>query len=276
MLRRLFDIVVLFKEYILLVLFLIISLILLAVNENAQIRAIRSLTVASLGVLQESFGFLPNYFTLEREHRLLRELNVTLSEEVSRLREAGLENSRLRQLLQLKESAPNRYLSCNIVGKTLHFLRNTVTIDRGTDDGVQVNMPVVTDAGLVGKVVATSPRYAVCQTLLNREFRVSVKTQRSRVDGILACDSGERLFLKNVAKTLDVQSGDLVVTSEYSSVFPPGIPVGVVSKTAQAPGALFQSVEIMPSVDFATLEVAFVVTHLPDSMRVALEYRTPH
>jgi rod shape-determining protein MreC len=276
MMRRLFDIVVLFKEYILLVFFLIISLILLSLNENSQIRAIRSLTVASLGVLQETFGFMPNYFVLERERRLLRELNVNLSDEVSRLREAGLENSRLRHLLELKEHTPNRYLSCNVVGKTLHFLRNTVTIDRGTDDGVQVNMPVITDAGLVGKVVATSSRYAVCQTLLNKDFRASVKIQRSRVDGILACESGERLFLKNVAKTLDVQAGDLVITSEYSSVFPPGIPVGVVSKTSQAPGALFQGVEITPSVDFLTLEVAFVVTHLPDSTRVALEYRTPH
>jgi rod shape-determining protein MreC len=269
--RRLFDIVILFKEYLLLALYVVIAIALMAVNDTTQIRTIRSLTVASIGFLQDAFGFIPNYFELARENRALRELNVSLADEVSRLREARLENLRLQKLMGLKEQSPLVYVSANVTGRNLQLLQNTITIDAGESDGVQVNMPIVTDAGLVGRVVATSAGYAIGQILLHKDFRASAKVQRGRVDGILLWDGGPTLTLKNVAKTLDVQVGDAVITSEYSSLYPPGIKIGVVSKTSQAPGALFQTVEIAPSVDFSRLEEVFVVLHQPDSSRAALE-----
>jgi len=273
--RRLLDILLQFREYFLLLLLLLICLVLLASNDTTQIRTIRSLTVASVGYLQEAFGFIPNYFELKQENNILRELNLTQGEELSRLREAALENARLRQLLELKERLPLQYRVANVVGKTLHLLRNTITVDIGEQNGVKVNMPIVSEAGLVGRVVATGGRYAVGQILLNKEFRASAKLQRSRVDGILIWDGGPYVQLKNVAKTLDVKVGDVVVTSEYSSIFPAGIKIGVVSSTSQSPGALFQTVEITPSVDFSRLETVFVVMQLPDSSRLALDQRIP-
>ncbi|MBM2845097.1 MAG: Cell shape-determining protein MreC [Bacteroidetes bacterium] len=269
--RRLFDIVILFKEYLLLALYVVIAIALMAVNDTTQIRTIRSLTVASIGFLQDAFGFIPNYFELARENRALRELNVSLADEVSRLREARLENLRLQKLLGLKEQSPLVYVSANVTGRNLQLLQNTITIDAGETDGVRMNMPIVTDAGLVGRVVATSAGYAIGQILLHKDFRASAKVQRGRVDGILLWEGGPTLTLKNVAKTLDVQVGDAVITSEYSSLYPPGIKIGVVSKTSQAPGALFQTVEITPGVDFSRLEEVFVVLHQPDSSRAALE-----
>lgn len=269
--RRLFDIVILFKEYLLLALYVVIAIALMAVNDTTQIRTIRSLTVASIGFLQDAFGFIPNYFELARENRALRELNVSLADEVSRLREARLENLRLQKLLGLKEQSPLVYVSANVTGRNLQLLQNSITIDAGESDGVLVNMPIVTDAGLVGRVVATSAGYAIGQILLHKDFRASAKVQRGRVDGILLWEGGPTLTLKNVAKTLDVQVGDAVITSEYSSLYPPGIKIGVVSKTSQAPGALFQTVEITPGVDFSRLEEVFVVLHQPDSSRAALE-----
>lgn len=269
--RRLFDIVNLFKEYFLLALYIVIAIALMAVNDTTQIRTIRSLTIASIGFLQDAFGFIPNYFELARENKTLRELNVSLADEVSRLREARLENLRLHKLLNLKEQSPFTYVAANVTGRTLQLLQNTITIDAGEADGVQVNMPVVTDAGLVGRVVATSGGYSIGQILLHKDFRASAKVQRGRVDGIVAWEGGTALALKNVAKTLDVQVGDAVITSEYSSLYPPGIKIGVVTRTDQAPGALFQTVEITPGVDFSRLEEVFVILHQPDTSRTALE-----
>jgi len=99
---------------------------------------------------------------------------------------------------------------------------------------------------LVGRVIATSSRYAVGQIMLNKEFRASAKVQRGRVDGIVMWEGGEKVSLRNVAKTLDVKPGDVVITSEYSSIYPPGIKIGVVTATSQEPGALFQNVDIIP------------------------------
>jgi rod shape-determining protein MreC len=134
-------------------------------------------------------------------------------------------------------------------------------------------MPVVTENGLAGKVVATSGGYAVAQILYNREMRISARDQRSRVDGIIRWDGGEMLTFADVAKTLDVQAGDVVITSEYSSLFPPGIRIGVVASARASEGSLFQAIAVKPSVDFARMEEVFVVTTLPDSERIALERR---
>src|SRR5438093_3819747 len=101
--RRVVDIVLMFKEYLLLILFAIISIFLIALSESPQVRAIRSLTLASIGIVEDVFGFIPNYFELKGENQILREQNLTLSEELIRLREAKLENVRLHQLLALKE-----------------------------------------------------------------------------------------------------------------------------------------------------------------------------
>lgn len=273
MLKRLYDIVLLFKEYLLLGLFLVVSITLLALNDTRQIRTIRSFTVVSVGVLQDVFSFIPNYFDLRRENAVLRELNLVLSEEVSRLREGKLENLRLRKLLDLKERSPYHYVSANIVGKNLQLLRNTITVDVGEKDGVKVNMPIVNDEGLVGKIVATGSGYAVGQILLNKELRVSAKVQRSRVDGIIRWEGGRTLTLQNVAKTLDVTVGDVVFTSDYSSLFPAGIKIGIVSTTREIPGSLFQAIDVTPSVNFSRLEEVFVILHSPDSTRTALEQR---
>ena len=273
MLRRLYEFAVLFKDYVVFIVFLGAALGLLAVNDNAQIRTIRSLTVVSFGLLQDAFSVVPNYFDLRRDNRVLRELNLTLSDEVNRLREAKLENLRLRLLLELKEKRQYAYVAANVIGKNTQLLRNTITLDVGEGNGVRTNMPVVTDNGLAGKVVATGGRYAVAQILLHKDIRVSAKIQRSRVDGIVRWDGGATLMLHNVAKALDVRAGDVVITSEYSSLFPPGIRIGVVTKTRPVEGSLFQAVEIAPGVDFGRMEEVFVITTLPDTARAALESR---
>ena len=271
--RRLVDIVLLFKEYLLLILYILISISLLALSDTPQIRTIRSLTLATIGAVENAFGFIPNYFELRSENRILREQNLTLSEELIRLREAKLENARLRQLLALKERSPFTYASATVVGKTMSLLQNTITIDVGENDGVKPNMPIVTDAGLVGRVTSTSSHYAIGQVLWNKDFRASAKVERGRVDGILQWEGGEYLSLKNVAKTLDVLIGDVVITSEYSTLYPPGIKIGVVSKTSQAPGALFQTIEVTPSVDLSRIEQVFVIIRTADSSRTALEQK---
>lgn len=272
--QRLFNIIRLFKEYVFLAVLVILSLVLLSLNDNRQIRAIRSTTVGAIGIMQSALSIFPNVFALERENELLRELSVNLSDEVSRLREARLENMRLREMLALKERTPFRLVAADIVGKSLHLKRNTITINAGEADGIQPNMPIISETGVVGRIVATSSHYAVGQLLLNMDFRASVKIQRSRVTGILAWDGGPMLQMLNVSRAQDVVVGDLVMTSEYSSVFPPDVRVGIVSREQDREGGLFKDIAITPSVDFTMIEHVFVITAMPDSERVALEKRT--
>jgi rod shape-determining protein MreC len=269
-LKQLLDILSLFKEYLVLALCLLLSALLLSLNDNPQIRSIRSTVVVAIGFAQDIFGSIPNPFTLQKENQLLRQRNVTLADEVSLLRESKLENIRLRKLLGLRDRSPYRYVPGNVVGKNEQLMRTTITIDVGENDGAGYNMPVVTDAGLVGKIIAASGHYAIAQVMLHKDFRVSARIQRARADGILFWN-GEDLQIKNVPRTQDVKPGDLVLTSSLSTVYPEGIKIGVVSSAEIVAGALFYTIKVDPTVNFSALEEVFVISQIPDSARVALE-----
>lgn len=269
--QRLFLIVRLFKEYVLGAFLVLVSLVLLSLNDNTQIRQIRSITVGFVGTLQDAVSFIPNFFALRVENRLLRRTNVDLLDEVNQLREAKLENLQLRALLGLKENLDYDVIAAEVVGRTSNPQRNTITLNVGSEAGVELNMPIITDAGLVGRVVATSKHYSVGQLVIDRDFRATAKIQRSRADGILAWEGGDYTLLKNVAKTLDVSVGDVVVTSEYSSMFPPNIRIGVVAEVSEQPGDLFKRIEVANSVDFSKVEEAFVIQYHPDPERIQLE-----
>jgi rod shape-determining protein MreC len=271
--QRLYQLYFLFKEYIVFSFLVLVSIALLTQNDNEQVRRIRSLAVGMVGAFQSTISVIPNVFEMQRENEMLRRMNVNLADEVNQLREARLENMRLRSMIALKETSTTKLIAGKIVAKNLNLLRNTLTMNIGENDGVAVGMPIVTGEGLVGRVIAVSGDYAVGQAMLNADFRASAKVQRSRVDGIIAWD-GKSVMLKNIAKSLDVRPGDAIVTSEYSNVFPPNIKIGVVGSVTEVPGSLFKRVEVVPAVDFVKLEEAFVVNFTPSFEKIHLEEKS--
>jgi len=270
MLQRLYDILFAFREYVVLALCVSLSLVFLALNDTPQVKRIRTVATVLFGSVQQSVHLITDYANLKDENALLRRINVELSDEATQLREARLENYRLRSLLGLKNRVPYRLIAGEVVGKTLQFQRNTLTLNIGRSDGVEPLMPVISDGGLVGIVTDVTDGYAVVNILLNIDFRVSAKVQRSRVDGI-ASWSGRVLQLKNISKTMDVQEGDVLMTSSYSNIFPEDIRIGVVEQAIDQPGSLFKEVLVKPGVDFSRLEEVFVVDHVGSDERSRLE-----
>jgi rod shape-determining protein MreC len=273
MFQRLYDILYEFREYAILAVLIVVSFVLMAMNDNPQIKQIRAISAVIFGGMEEQLSFIPTYFGLKAENELLHHINIELADEAQRLREAKLENLRLRQLLGLKDQLPYKLIAARIVNKNLTLLRNTITINIGSSDSIQQYMPVVSDGGLIGIVTAVTKHYSTINILLNTEFRVSGKVQRSRVDGIVMWD-GKTLSLKNVPKMRDIKVGDVVTTSEYSNTFPPDIRIGLVSDVREQPSALFKSITIEPGVDFVKLETVFVMAYAQDKERVELEQRT--
>lgn len=270
MLQRLYDIFFTFKEYVVLSVLIILSLILLALNDNPQVKRVRTISTVVFGFVGDQLMFIPRYIGLHGENEILRRINIELADEAYQLREAKLENIRLRQLLALKERSRFNLVSARVVGKNLTHLRNTLTLNVGTSDGILPHMPVVGDGGLVGIVTDASKDYSVVNIVLNTDFRASAKVQRSRVDGIIAWD-GKSLSLKNIPKTLDVEKGDVVITSEYSSSFPPDIKIGLVTEVDVYPSTLFKTIRLAPGVDFVKLEEVFVLQYTPNAERDSLE-----
>ena len=268
--RRLIYIARMFKEYVVFAFLVFLSLVLLSSNDNRQMRMVRAYTIGIVGVLQDAMNVIPNVFALQRENIILRKLNVDLADEVSRLRAARLENLKLRELLAMKQRSPFHLLAAEIVGKSTLLLHNTLTIDVGETEGVMTDMPIISQAGLVGRVLATGSHYSIGQLMLNKDFRASAKVERTSVDGIIVWQGGATLVMTNVVKTLDVRPGDVIVTSEYSNLFPRGIKIGTVSSVSDKRGSLFHEIEIVPETDFTVLNQVFVVLQPPDPERVKL------
>jgi rod shape-determining protein MreC len=245
-------------------------LILIFNNDNTQIRFLRAFAIGFVGTLQSGVSAVPNVFELQNENKYLREKNIELANEVASLKEAKLENIRLSKLLTLKDKNILGVIPAKIVNKSLVQTRNTITINAGENDSIKVNMPVVTDDGLVGKIVGVSKNYSIAQILYNKDLRISAKVQRSRVDGIFTYDGVGNLVLTNVPKAADVNPGDLIITSEYSNLFPGGIPLGTVLETGNLDN-LFKKITVKPSVNFNILEEIFVVKSQPNKEKNDLE-----
>ena len=258
------------KDYLILSLIIVISLILLFSNDNSQVRFLRAVGVGFVGAIQSGFSAVPNVFEIQKENDFLREKNIELSNEVSALKEAKLENLRLTKSLGLKDKNISGVVIAKIVNKSLVQARNTITLNVGEADSVKMNMPVITDEGLVGRIVSTSSHYSIAQILYNRNLSISVKVQRSRVDGILNYDGAGNLIINNVPKSADVKVGDVVISSEYSNFFPAGIPVGTIIEEGNLDN-LFKKVILKPLVNFTALEEVFVLRHLPEKERLDLE-----
>jgi rod shape-determining protein MreC len=231
---------------------------------------VRAIAVSVIGTVQSGFSFIPNIFELEKENKNLRETNIGLAKEISLLKESKLENLRLKQLLEFKQGAKLNVASGRVIGKTLIQTRNNITLNIGESDSVFAGMPVITDKGLVGKIVATSSGFSIAQILLNKDLKVSAKDQRSRVDGIIGWDGEGKILMKNVSKSFDVLEGDVIITSEYSNHFPAGLPIGYVV-TVGTVDNLFKKIEIETFVNFEILEEVFVIKSLSSEERNELE-----
>jgi rod shape-determining protein MreC len=258
------------KEYLVLSVLIILSLLFLFSNDNSQIRFLRAFTITAFGSVQSGFSVIPNVFELQTENKYLRESNIRLSNEIATLKEMKNENARLTKLLNFKNKTNLPVVGAKIINKSLTQTRNSITLNVGEADSIKVNMPIITDDGLVGRITATSPHFSIAQILFNKDMRISVKNRRTRVDGILSYDGAEKVTVKNIMKSSDVTEGDVFITSEYSNYYPPGIPVAIVTETGNMDN-LFKKVVAAPMVNFPQLEEVFVLKVLPDKERQELE-----
>jgi len=174
-------------------------------------------------------------------------------------REALATNVRLQKLLELKESLPPPTLTAEIIGKDPSLWFRTLTINRGSSDGVQKGMPVVTVEGVVGQVLTSSPNYSKVLLATDPNSAIDVITQNTRVQGIIKGLGREAFALHYVLKSAEVEKDDYVLTSGLGGVFPKGLMVGTVSDIQKSRRGMFQNIEIEPAVDFTQLEYLIII-----------------
>lgn len=247
-----------FKEYIVLVILIITSLYIISINQSPAIKNVRAIAFGSFATVTSIVSNLTNITKIKTENGRLREKNAELMLQVNQLREYGIENTELKELLSLKDTTKYPLIPASVVSKSLNVSQSTITLNVGSTDSVQPGMPVINDQGFLGIIVDISKSYSIVRTLKNIDLKIAVKDERSRINGIMKWN-GDELVIINVPKTFDVQAGDRIITSELSSIVPLPLPIGIATGLTKASTGIFNEVKVKPFVDFNRVEHVFVI-----------------
>jgi rod shape-determining protein MreC len=134
----------------------------------------------------------------------------------------------------------------------------TVTIDKGTGDGIKPDMAVIAPAGVVGRVVIPTARAAKVQLLIDRNAAAGAMIERSRAQGLVTGGGADRLRMEYVSEVADIMVGDRVVTSGTDGIYPKGYLIGEV-ESVEKTGTSYKTITVKPAVDFTGIEEVLVV-----------------
>lgn len=208
-------------------------------------------------------GGLTGYIALRGSHEEALACRTELAQtraELHTLKEAEGTNARLKAMLGYVESTVEPEIPARVIGVNLspHFL--SMLINRGEDDAVRKNMPVVTPEGVVGHVVSVVGGSADVMLVSDPQSRIGVTLQRSRVRATaVGVGDGKSLALENAARGDDVRDGDLVITSGTDGVYPQGLVIGKIEDVKLIASGMFLSATIVPAVNLRHVEEVLVV-----------------
>ena len=221
-------------------------------------------TVSGAGSFFDNFKWVG---TLRKENAELRSLLEEARHEMVRLHGIEEELDRLASLSSYTRTFGEVSFVADVVFSDPRSWLRTLVIHTGRERAER-NQPVVTDQGLVGRVLEASGGYAKVLLLIDRSAAASAMVQRTRRQGLARGAGTSGLLLDNIPSRSDVRVGDRVVTAGLDGIFPRGLPIGVVTKVEPTQG-LFHHIEVEPAVDLGLLDQVYILPHepLPDSVR---------
>ena len=258
-----------------------VVLISLQVNTASGVRVFEGVTFGLFSEVQRGVaraiggvtGFWNGYVGLvsvEAENDVLRESVADLQFRLQRERALAQRARGLEELLGLRRDVGFSTVSARVIaGDATPYFR-TVTIDRGTSDGVRRDSAVVSPDGVVGRVVSDpGPRAAKVQLLVDRSAAAGALIERTRAAGVVMGDADQGLLrMEYVSNLEDVELDDIVVTSGIDGIYPKGFVIGVVEVVYRGPG-LQRTIHVRPQVEFSDLEDVLVIVREPVSSPVA-------
>ena len=200
---------------------------------------------------------LTRFLSYKSDNQALSEENVRLKNIISKYRYRA---EKMDSILFAPENGGYFYIGARVVRNVINSQHNYLVLNKGEADGVQKGMGVVTPIGVVGIVENTTKNYCTVISFLNSSQNVSVKLTGSGMFGPMSWDgiSTSGSILSGIPAYVEVAAGDSLVTSGYSVIYPPEIPVGTVRNTTVADG-LVQNIEIDLFEDFRSLHDVYVV-----------------
>lgn len=267
---------------------MLMALCILSVGGLGIVSALRGQIAAPFAFLQSAVNGIAarvsSMFDTVADLQDLRERNADLEralinaqKELVDLREIRADYQRLVPLVNYKNANPDlTLLAASVIGTEPTGLLRTITIDRGSRDGIEVGMPVVTELGLVGRIYQVGAVSSTVQLITDTNSFINARLQISRGIGLVEGTPANELRMTYIQKTDIVNVGDSVITSGIGGQFPRGIVIGQVISQQISDSQLFQEAQVRSLIpDLSKLEVVLIVTNFTPIDAAALEESTP-
>jgi len=213
------------------------------------------------------FQSISNLRSAQTENDVLKQRVQELEVELQQKEDLTSENARLKSLLELKEEAKYKILPAQIIGRDPSVWFDTSIINRGSLDGVKLNMPVVTKGGLVGRVAQVSPLTAQIDLITNKMVREGAVIGELGSSNTLGVVSGagkkEILEMDYVPGGVEVKAGETVYTSGQEGIYPPGLKIGEVIEVRSGSATVSPQIFIKLSANLSAMQEVAVLLYEP-------------
>lgn len=276
--RELFDFFIRNSKWFVFAVFAVISLMLLFQGNPYQHHVWLTSANSVCSAVYRTGNNVTSYFNLRDINEDLNRRNAVLEKEVINLRE------RLQQYAEREytdtlavDSGIDHFdfIVANVINNSISRPYNYLTLDKGSDDGVRPELGVIDHNGVVGIVSVTGRHSARVISLLNPDFRLSCKIKGSEHFGSLVWDGDDptTALLEELPRHTVYRPGDSIVTSGYSAVFPPGLPVGVILDDDRGHNENFFTLKVRLLADFTALSNVQIVMNNYGEELAAVEDR---
>lgn len=199
----------------------------------------------------------------DENQRLRKEID-DLTAQNNILLEYRQENARLRKLLDLEQAVENDFslVAARVTARDIESLHQTLTINKGSEDGIKKDMPVINENGLIGRIINVTSRTSEVLLITDREGAVGAMVQQTRVPGVVEGlgSTMDQLEMIHIAQDAPVRLNQIVITSGYGGIFPKGLRIGYVKEVVPEGNGLMKRAVLQPFVDFGRLEEIMVIT----------------
>lgn len=233
----------------------------------AVMRPLQSGIQASVIGIREFFMGYAALRGVATENERLKARLRELEGEKSKLLEEEATNKRLRELMEFRSEWAPKSMTASVIANSASAYFHSLIIDKGTKDGVERGMAVISALGVVGQVVAVTSRNAKVLLVTDPHSGVDAMDQRSRGRGIVSGSLENGPVMKYVKRSEDLKEGDRLVTSGLDGVFPKGLMIGTISKVNKKSVGLFQYIEVNLAVDPQRVEEVLVVRGTPPEIK---------
>ena len=232
-------------------------------NQTQKDIFVNSVNVGT-GLVHKASANFKHYFSLDDENYRLARENAKLLDNMYNL---GIDTLEYVDTVYFENNSPQYIFQvAKVIKNSVNNHHNYIVLDKGADDGIVPHSGIVTNNGVVGIVRKVSKRYSVAMSLLHRQTKISAKIKGTNYPGSITWDKRENddqmLLLSDIPKHAELEIGDTVVTSGFSTIFPEGIIIGTIENSKLQPGKYALDITVKSKLDMANIQYVYIIKNL--------------